>query len=361
MVIGAVAALAAAGAMTMTAQTQPYDVMAERIAASGQVSKGERVLLRVHNETMPDLAPIVQKRLERDGAVVEILPYGPAPDLEQRLQKTDVYVWLPAPASATPPDQSAALAGWIDRGGGRELHFHWTDGTRRINGLPAPHTPAYDKLYLDALDIDYAALGRNMDRVIALMRKGEVRVTSPGGTNLTFLVGDRPFNKQDGDGSKARASRGRMRIDRHIELPAGVMRVAPLEESVNGTMVVPSLPFPDGEATVIHLEIEKGRIVRSTARTNPQAVAALLKNVPAASHFREFCLGFNPRLTVSPKDTVMPYYGYGAGVVRLSLGDNTELAGNVRGGYVAWMFFPDTTVTAGGETIVKDGRLVTGR
>ena len=34
-------------------------------------------------------------------------------------------------------------------------------------------------------------------------------------------------------------SRGRVRIDRHIELPAGVMRVAPLEESVNGTMVVP--------------------------------------------------------------------------------------------------------------------------
>ena len=55
------------------------------------------------------------------------------------------------------------------------------------------------------------------------------------------------------------------------------------------------------------------------------------------------------------------YYGYGAGVVRLSLGDNTELAGNVRGGYVAWMFFPDTTVTAGGETIVKDGRLLTAR
>ena len=87
----------------------------------------------------------------------------------------------------------------------------------------------------------------------------------------------------------------------------------------------------------------------------------MLKDVPGASSFREFCLGFNPRLTVNPTDTVMPYYGYGAGVVRLSLGDNTELAGNVRGGFVAWMFFPDTTVTAGGETIVKEGRLVAGR
>lgn len=344
-----------------TAQGLPYDVMAERIATSGKVSKGERVLLRVHKETMPDLAPVLQKRLERDGATVETLPYGPAPDLEERLQRTDVYVWLPAPASATPPDQASALARWIDRGGGRELHFHWTDGTRQVNGLPATHTPAFDKMYLDALDIDYAALGANMDRVIALLQKTEVRVTTPAGTNLTFRVGDRPFNKQDGDGSKARASRGRMRIDRHIELPAGVVRVAPLEESVNGTMMVPSMPFPDGEATDVRLEIERGRIVRSSARTNPERVAALLKSVPAASNFREFCLGFNPRLIAAPTDTVMPYYGYGAGVVRLSLGDNTELAGNVRGGFVAWMFFPNTTVTAGGETIVKDGRLVMGR
>ena len=45
----------------------------------------------------------------------------------------------------------------------------------------------------------------------------------------------------------------------------------------------------------------------------------------------------------------IPYYGYGAGVVRLSLGDNSELGGNVGGGYVRWNFFTDTTVTIDGE------------
>ena len=221
----------------------PYDVMAERIAMSGKVSKGERVLLRVHKETMPDLAPVLQKRLERDGATVETLPDGPAPDLEERLQRTDVYVWLPAPASATPPDQSAALAGWIDRGGGRELHFHWTDGTRQVNGLPArihPRSTRCISMRWTSTTRRSAAKHGSGDCAAA---EDEVRVTTPAGTNLTFRVGDRPFNKQDGDGSKARASRGRMRIDRHIELPAGVVRVAPLEESVNGTMVVPSMPF----------------------------------------------------------------------------------------------------------------------
>ena len=54
----------------------------------------------------------------------------------------------------------------------------------------------------------------------------------------------------------------------------------------------------------------------------------------------------------------IPYYGYGAGVVRLSLGDNSELGGSVKGGYVRWNFFVDTTVTAGAQVWIKDGKLV---
>ena len=54
----------------------------------------------------------------------------------------------------------------------------------------------------------------------------------------------------------------------------------------------------------------------------------------------------------------IPYYGYGDGVVRLSLGDNSELGGDVTGGYVRWNFFVDTTVTVAGEVWVRDGKLV---
>ena len=49
------------------------------------------------------------------------------------------------------------------------------------------------------------------------------------------------------------------------------------------------------------------------------------------------------------------YYGYGAGVVRLSLGDNSELGGDVTGGSVRWNFFVGTTVTVGAtEILVAD-------
>ena len=80
----------------------------------------------------------------------------------------------------------------------------------------------------------------------------------------------------------------------------------------------------------------------------------------AARSFRELALGFNPALAVpaaSAHAPWIPYYGYGAGVVRLSLGDYSELGGKVTGGYVRWNLFTDATVTAGGQVWVKDGKL----
>jgi hypothetical protein len=79
---------------------------------------------------------------------------------------------------------------------------------------------------------------------------------------------------------------------------------------------------------------------------------------PAGRAFREFALGFNPLLAVPEDNPWIPYYGYGAGVVRFSLGDNSELGGNVSGGYVRWNFFTDTTVTIDGEVWVRNGKLV---
>lgn len=334
--------------------------MATRIVTALKPSKGERVLLRVDPAIMAELAPAVRAALEARGATVETLPYGPVRDFERILARTDVYVWLPAPERATPPGERQALVRWLDEGSGRELHFHWVDGTRDVDGLPAPHKPAYDRVYLDALDIDYQQLGARMDRAIARLRAGEVRVTTPAGTDIRFRVGDRPFNRQNGDASPARVKTARIRIDRHIELPAGVLRVAPLEDSVGGVMVLPSARFGNVQARRVRLEFEQGVVVRAGADEGEGAAAvqAFVTSDPAASRFREFCLGFNPKLVIPPGESALPYYGYGAGVVRMSLGDNSELGGTVRGGTVRWLFFPDATVTVGSDRLVEAGRLV---
>jgi leucyl aminopeptidase (aminopeptidase T) len=249
------------------------------------------------------------------------------------------------------------LERWLDTGPGRELHFHWVEGARAADGSLAPHTPAYDQVYLDALDIDHRALATRMDDAIRRLRAGEVRVTTAHGTDIRFRVGDRPFNKQDGNASREHAATGRIRIDRHTELPAGALRVAPIEETVTGIVVLPSARFGPTLAHDVRLEFERGVVVRARARVGNEALQAFLASDPAASRFRELALGFNPRLVVPPGGSALPYYGYGAGVVRMSLGDNTELGGNVRGAVVRWLFFPDATVRIGSDVIVRDGKL----
>jgi aminopeptidase len=358
----AVLTLAAALAVhgdTAAADPLPYDRLAARIVDALHVTKGERVLLRYDPSTLGPLEPSLRKRLQQRGLQVDTLNYGPAPDLQARLDRTDIYVWLPAgPNAPTPADQRAILAGWLDAGKGRQIHFHWGAGTVDPDGRDGVHSAAFDTLYVDALDIDYAKLSASQDRIIATLRSGDIRVTTPEGTDMRFNVGDRPFNKQDGDASKSRTDRARMRVDREIELPAGVIRVAPIEATANGTLVVREARLlGDARATGVRLEFANGKIVRATATSGGAALTAFLESSPTLTLFREFCVGLNPKLVVPAGSSYLPYYGYGDAVVRMSVGDNTELGGAARGGESRWLFFPNATVTVGTESIVVSGRL----
>jgi hypothetical protein len=351
--------LTAASGVGQTPAALPWPDLAARIVRAIAVERGERVMLRFDPGTMRELEPELARQLRAAGARVESHRFGPIENFGERLAQIDVYVWLPAgPEAETPRSQAASLVDWLHgRPDRRELHFHWVDGTRDVDGLPTPHRPAYDAVYLDALDIDYGALAARMDQAIQRMRAGEVRVTTPGGTDIRFKVGDRPFNRQTGDASKANARTARIRIDRHTELPAGVMRVAPIEASVSGVIVLPSARFGDTRAANVRLTVRDGVVTDASAESGLDAVRAFLASEPGANRFREFALGFNEKLVIPPGERALPYYGYGAGVVRMSLGDNSELGGEVRGGGIRWLFFPDATVVAGETTLVSSGHL----
>jgi leucyl aminopeptidase (aminopeptidase T) len=213
------------------------------------------------------------------------------------------------------------------------------------------------------LQTDYAALAA-VERTFAdALKAGEVHITSPGGTDLRFRTGDRPANLQDGDASAARAARGQVLVDHEIELPAGVVRIAPLEDSVDGVIAFPPSQWDGRPVEGLRLGFAKGRVVDITATHGKDAVEAEMARAGDAGRaFREIGLGFNPLLAVPEVTPWIPYYGYGAGVVRLSLGDNTELGGAVaapagRPAYVRWNFFTDLTVTVGTRTWVRNGKL----
>ncbi|MGD9905014.1 MAG: aminopeptidase [Vicinamibacterales bacterium] len=356
-----------------------WPAIAARLVQQLAPQPGERLLILAHPGLFEDLIPHLRYAIARAGAtdvgVVDVLAEpvlrGWDLDLVRRgnararaaykamFAGVDGAIMMPGAVPAHPA--YAALQDLLREGRGRTVHFHWVENGSAypLPGQPLPSRAAIDALYQRALlQTDYAALGRVLERFEQALRTGEVRVTSPAGTDLRFRVGTRVVNRQDGDASAARTAKGQVLIDREIELPAGVARVAPLEDSVEGTIAFPPSQWDGRPVEGLRLHLARGVVTRVEATSGREAVEREMQAAGAAGRsFREFALGFNPLLAVPERTPWIPYYGYGAGVVRLSLGDNSELGGNVTGGYVRWNFFTDLTVTVNGQVWVKAGRL----
>jgi aminopeptidase len=379
--------LAAACAATVAAQprlTFDYPAIARRLVQQLALQPGERVLSIAHPGTFEDLMPWIRYEVMRAGGidlgVIDVLrePVPAAFDAtvlargareargHYKAMFRDVDAAIMMPGATTSHPAYLAMQDWLkddltERRGRRTIHFHWIENGSAypIAGQPLPSRPTMDALYQRALlDTDYQALADVERRFATALRDGDVRVTSPSGTDLRFRAGDRPANRQDGDASAARTAKGLVLVDHEIELPAGVVRVAPLEDTVEGVLAFPPSQWDGRPVEGLKLRFAKGRIVDISAASGRDAVEAEMQRAGEAGRaFREIGVGFNPLLAVPDREPWIPYYGYGAGIVRLSLGDNTELGGKVGGGYVRWNFFTDLTVTVGGTTWVKNGKM----
>jgi hypothetical protein len=342
-----------------------FEKCARRIAEALQLSHGETVLLKLDTRIFTPLIPPLQNVIRACGAHISgvILAEDVSTSSNEELvslrrlfNDADVFIWLPEVHQGNRPALAQALNEWLDAGRGRAVHFHWQSGSYPIGFTEMPSQDFIDRIYVAALDVRPRDLESRHQRAISLLRSG-VRVTTPDGTDLSFNIGDRPFCSQIGDASRERMKSARTRIDRDIELPAGVLRVAPIETSANGSIFLSvwrpivtkgrnlTLRFVDGHVAIQGVNADK---------IDEELTAA----GGDARMFREFALGFNPALQVLPEAPFIAYYGYGAGVIRLSLGDNEEMGGANRGGGVYWNFLHNATVTAGDQILVKDGKLL---
>lgn len=357
-----------------------YEAMAKKIVERLDMKPGETFLAVAHPGHFDELIPYLRYEAMRVGAVdlgvLDVLEQ-PVPEawsdavlldgskaareaLAKMLDGVDASVMLPGTNPAHPA--YAAIRDLLRAGQGRTIHFHWLENRSPfpLAGQPLPPRHVIEATYERALlEADYEAIAAHQRRFADAMRTGEVRVTTPAGTDLRFRIGARPVNFQDGYASKARTDEGVILIDREIELPGGAIRVAPLEETVQGTIVFPPSQWAGKPVHGLKLVFENGKVVSLSADSGEEAARREIDEAgEAGKSFRELALGFNPLLAVPDKNPWIPYYGYGDGVVRLSLGDNSELGGDVTGGYVRWNFFVDTTVTVGDEVWVRDGKLV---
>ena len=343
-----------------------YEQCARRIAGALCFQPGESVLLKIDLRIFTEIVEPLRSEIRRAGAHVSGTiqaddsregSEAELGSLRRLFKDADVFIWLPELHPGNTPAVRRALDEWLDRKRGRSVHFHWASGTYPLPGLAPPLAHFVDRTYLAALDVTVRNLDTVHERAISLLRTAPVRIQTPEGTDLTFSVGDRPFSKQTGDASPEAATTWTLRIDRDVEIPSGVLRVAPIETSANGKIFLPVWNHLDIATSALLLTFEHGVVVDIQGPAGGAVDRALTEAGGAAKTFREFALGFNPVLAINPTQPYIGYYGYGAGVVRLSLGDNLEMGGANRGGGVYWNFITNATVTVGTKTLVQDGKL----
>ncbi len=385
---------AAAMARPFPQHTMDWAGLANAIVQRLQLEPGEEVVLVAHPDRFQPIIPHLRYAVMLAGGIdlgVILVPAHPYPEswdpkvveagfaasrkrYIEMLEEVEVGIMLPG-ANPAHPVYSALQALLMDKGGARRtVHFHWTDayspssddtgltGVSVLPGHPPPPLHVVDQLYQTAvIDSDDAAIAAQQARFAAALRNATVRVTSPAGTDIRFRVGERDIIQQNGNASAERMRRGAPFLDREVEIPPGAVRVAPLEASVNGVVVYPFSAWNGRTVIDATLHYQAGRIVRTEAAEGLQHLRAELAAAPEKSRaFREFALGFNPLLSVAAANHAwIPYFGYGAGVVRLGIGNNGQLGGDVAGSYFRWRdLLIDATVTVGDTVWVRNGELI---
>ena len=371
----AAATVGEAGAATPPPQPD-VAAIAEQILRRTDLQEGERVLLVARPGRFDALVPRLRSGIRSAGGtdLGAILASGrasvgdpteftrslvrlPRARLIERLTDVDLAIMLP---DTTPADLVyAAMQDVLWQGRGRTIHFHWS-GAYALSGNLREVDAEDDALYARVLrDTDYAALSAVQRSFEAAIRNAEITVTTPAGTNLRFphrrsasnAPGRRRLCRPHGTGAQPHRPRDRAPGWRNPRRAARGHRA--------GHRRLPAIDVEQHHCRGLVLTFHDGVVVSASADSGLEAAEAVLQRGGiSARSFREFALGFNPLLAIPEDAPWIPDYGYGAGVVRLSLGDNSELGGNVGGGFVRWNFFVDATVTVDGDIWVRNGRLV---
>jgi leucyl aminopeptidase (aminopeptidase T) len=269
-------------------------------------------------------------------------------------EQADVFMWLPYRYGVgSERGDWRPLEHLVEGTNARGLHFHWVQG---LGQMTQEQVNEMSRLYAGALDIDYAALSAHQDRMIAQLRGRALRITTALGTDLRLRVTTESWiHKNDGRMDRARAAQARSVRDRQMELPAGALRFIPDVDSAEGVLAVPRW----GGGEDVRFEFRKGRVVSVTARTaQDRVLEAWKRETGDKDRVAELVIGMNPKLPATGPGGRLPYYGYGAGVLRVALGDNWESGGTNRSSMEAWFYITDATIEADDTVLVQAGRLV---
>ncbi|MCD4690360.1 aminopeptidase, partial [bacterium] len=200
-----------------------------------------------------------------------------------------------------------------------------------------------------ALDVDYGRLSAHCEELAdRIGSSSEVRVTSSGGTDITFGITGREVFVDDGIISKWETEHQRG----WGHLPAGKVIVAPVAGTANGVIHSEMTDYFGVPIRNIRLQFRDGAVVSATAGENEELLELVLVEGGDESRLAGgFELGTNPQITNPVGYAVWDSKSYGDATVWI--GDN-RLIGGENEAPLSWGFIiASPTVFVDGVKVVE--------
>lgn len=208
--------------------------------------------------------------------------------------------------------------------------------------LAKQSTRAFEDFYFDVCCVDYAAMARNAEPLLARMRAcNSVHIVGPNDTDLRFSIKDI----------------GCVACTGSRNIPDGECFTAPVRDSVEGVVHYNTPTIYQGSSFAnVRLEFAKGRVVRATCDGDSDALNAIFDLDDGARFVGEFAIGFNPKILHPMQDILFDEKI--AGSFHFTPGQCYEDTENGNRSQVHWDLVAIQRPDYGGGTIAFDGEII---
>ncbi len=280
------------------------------------------------------------ERLKKNGSFERILAKEPTPDDIKKAEKivTDT--------------KTSAVEAIIGLANFSTSHTKFRDLATRCAGVRYASMPSFEASMLDGvMTADWPALAERTIKLAEILgRAGNIHITTPNSTDISFSIKDRPVKPDTGILTEPGS---------FSNLPAGEAFCAPVEGTANGRLVLAWSPTRELKAPVT-VTVKDGRAVKvSGGEPYAAQLQATIDDNPLCGNIAELGVGTNDK--ASRPDSVLESEKI-LGTIHIALGDNSTFGGKVRVPFHQDFVFYNPTMIAetDGEetTLLKEGNLL---
>jgi leucyl aminopeptidase (aminopeptidase T) len=204
--------------------------------------------------------------------------------------------------------------------------------------------------FANAVNVNYYTLRETGLNIAAgLNARKMIHITDPNGTDLSFSIENRRVGLEVGTLEDCFSTGNEC----EVEIPAGEVYIAPLEDSANGTLVTDEVR--DFNIRKLRMNFEKGKIIDFKAEKGRASFQNLLRKAQGnKDRIAEFGVGTNHGM----KPLGIRIYDEKAlGTAHIAIGNNTHLGGINKASIHIDFILYQPTIKADNTLLMKEGHV----